>query len=50
MLLTKKVRLIVTDETSKLYQAAGVARWAYNYTLRMQENESSFRRDIHQRQ
>ncbi|MDB6353758.1 transposase [Trichococcus sp. K1Tr] len=37
MMLTKKVRLILIDETSKLYQAAGVARWAYNYTIRMQE-------------
>ena len=42
MMLTKKVRLIVTDETSKLYQAAGVARWAYNYTIRMQEMNHRF--------
>ena len=32
MILTKKVRLILTDEESKLYQSAGVARWAYNFT------------------
>ena len=42
MMLTKKIRLIVTDETSKLYQAAGVARWAYNYTIRMQEMNHRF--------
>ena len=42
MMLTKKVRLIITDETSKLCQAAGVARWAYNYTIRMQEMNHRF--------
>ncbi|CZR01628.1 transposase probable is891/is1136/is1341 [Trichococcus palustris] len=42
MILTKKVRLILTDELSKLYQSAGVARWAYNYTLRMQEMNHRF--------
>ena len=42
MMLTKKVRLIITDETSKLCQAAGVARWAYNYTIRMQEMNLRF--------
>lgn len=38
MILTKKVRLIVNEEdTSKLYQAAGTARWAYNYAIKMQQ-------------
>lgn len=37
MILTKKVRLIVDKEISKLYQSAGTARWAYNFTIKMQQ-------------
>lgn len=38
MILTKKVRLIVDgDISSKLYQSAGTARWAYNYAIKMQQ-------------
>ena len=38
MILTKKIRLIVNDkEIAKLYQSSGTARWAYNYTIKMQQ-------------
>ena len=38
MILTKKVRLIVNEDiSSKLYQSAGTARWAYNYVIKMQQ-------------
>lgn len=38
MILTKKVRLIVNEDiSSKLYQSAGTARWAYNYAIKMQQ-------------
>ena len=42
MILTKKVRLILTDEETKLYQSAGVARWAYNFTIKMQATSYRF--------
>lgn len=37
MILTSKVRLVLSGEEQKLYQSAGTARWAYNYTIRMQQ-------------
>lgn len=37
MILTKKIRLIVDEEIPKLYQSAGTARWAYNFTIKMQQ-------------
>ena len=42
MMLTKIVFFFVTDETSKLYQVSCVVRWAYNYTIRMQEMNHRF--------
>lgn len=38
MIHTKRFRLIVNDvENTRLYQFSGTARWAYNYTLKMQK-------------
>lgn len=38
MILTKKVRLIVNEDiSSKFYQSAGTARWAYNFAIKMQQ-------------
>lgn len=37
MILSQKVRLVVDEEIPKLYQSAGASRWAYNYTIKMQE-------------
>ena len=43
MILTKKVRLIVGDsEVQQLYRSANTARWAYNWTLRMQQMNYRF--------
>lgn len=36
MIVTKKVRLRIEDQEI-FYQCAGTARWAYNYTLRIQQ-------------
>jgi len=34
MLLTKRIRIIPTDEQVQLFfKSAGAARWAYNYFL-----------------